>query len=383
MSYLGIDLGTTNSAAVIYNDKKDHLEVVKIDGTDEILPSVVSYLEDGVSVGVEAKSGAIIYPETTVISVKRMMGSGEKIHIAGMEKSPEEVSAEILIKLKMSAEEQSGEKFDEVVITHPAYFNDRQIFATQQAGLIAGFKNVYLLSEPLSAAIEYGYRQAYAQTLLVYDLGGGTFDACVLRVSQDENGQEVFQELSDVGDMNLGGDDFDSELIRWMKAKFMEANGIDLDSLANAERKRVMQKLKQEAEQTKKKLSGTNKVAVRINPLVIVDGVPTHYLASYTGVAKAYHGDPGVASGLGKPIPGYVAVDPKQFPYGTKLWIVSNDGRYVYGYAIAADTGGFVAMNACMIDLYMPSEAMCEQWGARGVTVYVLDEPRMKTPYGG
>jgi molecular chaperone DnaK len=282
MGYLGIDLGTTNSAAIIYNDKNDSLDVVRIDGTDEILPSVVSYTESGVIVGAEAKSGAIIYPETTVISVKRMMGSGEKININGAEKTPEDISAEILRKLKRAAEEQSGETFDEVVVTHPAYFNDRQIYATKQAGLMAGFRNVYLLSEPLSAAIEYGYRQAYAQTLLVYDLGGGTFDACVLRVSQDENGQEVFQELSDVGDMNLGGDEFDSELIRWMKTKFTEANHIDLDALDNAERKRVIQKLKQEAEQTKKKLSGTNKVAVRINPLIISDGVPRNLNAEIT-----------------------------------------------------------------------------------------------------
>jgi len=283
MGYLGIDLGTTNSAAIIYNDKKDVLDVVKIDGGDEILPSVVCYHEDGaIDVGAEAKAAAIIYPESTVISVKRMMGGGEKINIGGLEKSPEEVSAEILRKLKKSAEDQAGEKFDEVVITHPAYFNDRQIFATQQAGLLAGFKNVYLLSEPLAAAIEYGYRQSYAQTLLVYDLGGGTFDACVLRVSLDESGQEVFQELSDVGDMNLGGDDFDSELVRWMKAKFTDESGVDLDSLDNAERKRVMQKLKQEAEQTKKKLSGTNKASVRINPLVIIDGVPKNLNAEIT-----------------------------------------------------------------------------------------------------
>ncbi|MDR2904314.1 MAG: Hsp70 family protein [Clostridiales bacterium] len=274
MSYLGIDLGTTNSVAIIYNDIKDSLEVVKLDGTDEILPSVVSYTEDGVVVGGEAKSGAIIYPESTIISVKRSMGSSEKIMIGDIAKTPEDVSAEILKKLKLAAEEQSGEKFDEVVITHPAYFNDRQIFATQQAGILAGFKNVYLLSEPLSAAIEYGYRQSYAQTLMVYDLGGGTFDACVLQVSKDESGQETFQELSDVGDMSLGGDDFDHELIRWMKEKFMEQHGIDLDALENAERKRVLQKLKQEAEATKKKLSGTNKVAVRIHPLIIHEGVP-------------------------------------------------------------------------------------------------------------
>jgi len=282
MAYLGIDLGTTNSVAVIYNDKNEQIDVIKIDGTDEIIPSVVNFSDDGVIVGTEAKAGAIIYPESTVISVKRLMGTSEKINIGATEKTPEEVSSQILRKLKLSAEEQSGEIFDEVVITHPAYFNDRQIFSTQQAGLLAGFKNVYLLSEPLSSAIEYGYRQGYAQTLLVYDLGGGTFDACVLRVSKDINGQEVFQELSDVGDMNLGGDDFDSELVRFMKEKFKESTNIDLDLLEDVERKRVMQKLKQEAEQTKKKLSGTNKVTISLNPLIIHDGVPKNLSVEIT-----------------------------------------------------------------------------------------------------
>jgi len=282
MAYLGIDLGTTNSAAIIYNDKTDSLDVVKVDGADEILPSVVCFLDGSVTVGTEAKQGAIIYPENTVISVKRQMGSGETINIGTGERTPEEVSAEILRVLKKAAEEQAGETFDEVVITHPAYFNDRQIYATQQAGLLAGFKSVFLLSEPLAAAIEYGYRQSYAQTLLVYDLGGGTFDACVLKVDIDENGQEVFQELSDVGDMNLGGDDFDAELVRWMKEKFTEESGVNIDELELTERMRIMQKLKQEAEQAKKKLSGTNKVSVRINPLVIVDGVPKNLNAELT-----------------------------------------------------------------------------------------------------
>ncbi|MDR1914422.1 MAG: Hsp70 family protein [Clostridiales bacterium] len=274
MGYLGIDLGTTNSVAMVYNEKNDALEVVRIDGTDEILPSVVSFTESGVIVGSEAKAGAIIYPETTIISIKRLMGTDERVTIGEIAKSPEEISAEILKKLKKSAEEQSGEIFEEVVITHPAYFNDRQIYATREAGLLAGFREVYLLSEPLAAAIEYGYRQGYAQTLLVYDFGGGTLDACVLQVSKDEIGQEIFQELSDVGDMNLGGDDFDAEMIRWMKEQFKEINGLDLDALENSERRRVMQKLKQEAEQTKKKLSGSNTASVRINPLIICDGVP-------------------------------------------------------------------------------------------------------------
>ena len=274
MAYLGIDLGTTNSVATIYFDKKDSVEVVKIDGTDEVLPSVVNYQENDIIVGEEAKLSSIIYPESTIISIKRKIGTDENIFVNGREKTPEEISSHILKKLKKSAEEQAGEIFDEVVITHPAYFNDRQIFATKKAGELAGFKNVYLLSEPLAAAIEYGYKQGYAQTLLVYDFGGGTFDACVLKVSIDENGEEVFQELSDVGDMNLGGDDFDAELIKFMKEKFKETSGIDIDMLDNLDRKTIMQKLKQEAEQTKKKLSGTGKTSIKINPLTIIDGVP-------------------------------------------------------------------------------------------------------------
>ena len=267
MSYLGIDLGTTNSVAIIYKDKDDSVYTVAIDGTDEILPSVVIYIDVDIIVGSEAKSGAIIYPENTVISVKRLMGTSDSVNIGEISKSPEEISSEILKKLKQAAEEQAEETFDEVVITHPAYFNDRQIYATKEAGLLAGFKNVYLLSEPLSAAIEYGYKQGYAQTLLVYDIGGGTFDACVLRVSIGEDGQEVFQELSDVGDMSLGGDDFDNEIINLIKQRFLKETGINLDELEDAEKRRVEQKLKHEAEQAKKKLSGTNKVSVKINPI--------------------------------------------------------------------------------------------------------------------
>ncbi len=282
MSYLGIDLGTTNSVAIIYNDKNDNTEVVRVDGVDEILPSVVSYTDDGVIVGSEAKSGDIIYPESTVISVKRLMGNSEKIDVGSQQKLPEEISAEILKKLKAEAETQSGEQFAEVVITHPAYFNDRQIYATKKAGELAGFKNVYLLSEPLAAAIEYGYRQGYAQTLLVYDLGGGTFDACVLKVSKDENEQEIFQELSDVGDMNLGGDDFDAELISYFQQEFQQQTGIDIETIEQSEQKRVFQKLKAEAEQTKKKLSGTNKAVVRIYPLLIKDGVPKNLSVEIT-----------------------------------------------------------------------------------------------------
>ncbi len=213
MAFLGIDLGTTNSVGMIYDNRSDQLECVKVDGTFDVLPSAVAIFEDEVMVGAEAKSGAIIYPEETVLSIKRSMGEDITLDIHGKGYGPEEISSMILKTLKSSAEEQSGESFDEVVITHPAYFNDRQIFATKKAGELAGFKHIHLLSEPLASAIEYGYKQGYAQTLLVYDLGGGTFDACVLKVTKDLQGHETFQELSDVGDMFLGGDDFDQLLM--------------------------------------------------------------------------------------------------------------------------------------------------------------------------
>ncbi|MDF2821642.1 MAG: uncharacterized protein K0R15_2083 [Clostridiales bacterium] len=167
MAYLGIDLGTTNSVAAIYNDKNDEIEIVKLDGEDEILPSVVCFQSGEIIVGKEAKEGAIIYPDTTIIEVKREMGQDITYKIDDKEYKPEEISAEILKTLKNAAEKQFNEKYNEVVITHPAYFNDRQIYATKLAGELAGFKDVHLLSEPLSAAVEYGFKQNYAQTLLI------------------------------------------------------------------------------------------------------------------------------------------------------------------------------------------------------------------------
>ncbi len=274
MSFLGIDLGTTNSVGMIYNDKEDSFEVVVIDDTFEILPSVVNYLDDEVIIGQEAKAGAIIYNDTTVMSVKRLIGSDEKIAVGEKVVTPIEVSAEILKTIKVAGEEQTGEVFNEVVITHPAYFNDKQIFETKEAGLLAGFEKVVLLSEPLASAIEYGYKEKTSQTLLVYDLGGGTFDVCVLRVTVDENGEEIFEELSDVGDMALGGDDIDNELVNWLKDKVVENNGVDIETLDADLRKMTLQRLKQEAENVKKKLSATSKVNIVMSPLFVNDGVP-------------------------------------------------------------------------------------------------------------
>lgn len=282
MAYLGIDLGTTNSVAVIFKDVSDELEIVQVEGMDEVLPSVVCFHEEEIIVGSEAKNGAVIYPMETILSIKRKMGETETYTMYGKNYLPEDISGMILKKLKEAAQEQAGETFDEVVITHPAYFNDRQVFATKKAGELAGFKTVHLLSEPLAAAIEYGYKQGYAQTLLVYDLGGGTFDACVLKVNRDLSGIETFQELSDVGDMHLGGDDFDKALINYMIQKFQMMTNIDLEDLEEYDLQRVMQKLKQEAEQLKKKLSVTNSATARIAPLLIYEGVPQNLTLEIT-----------------------------------------------------------------------------------------------------
>ncbi len=208
------------------------------------------------------------------MSIKRQMGETYEIPLGNQSFLPEDISGLILKTLKEAAQDQAGEQFDEVVITHPAYFSDRQIYATKKAGELAGFSKVHLLSEPLASAIEYGYKQGYAQTLLVYDLGGGTFDACVLKVTKDLSGNETFQELADVGDMNLGGDDFDQLLIDYMIEQFRLMTGIQIQDLEPVESARIIQKLKQEAENVKKKLSSTNKASVKINPLMIHEDVP-------------------------------------------------------------------------------------------------------------
>ncbi len=274
MAFLGIDLGTTNSVGLLYDDASDDLSIVKIDGMEDVLPSVVCYLDDEVIVGSEAKNSAIIYPAETVSSVKRQMGSKDPIIIGDLELSPEDVSGQILRKIKESAEGQTGEVYDEVVITHPAYFNDTQIYATKEAGLKAGFTTVHLLSEPLAAAIEYGYKQNYVQKVLIYDLGGGTFDACVLEVKQDMYGNNNFKELSDVGDMYLGGDDIDQILMDHLLATFTKTHQLDMDELEEIEQRRIFQKINQEAEKCKKALSEANKFTINVSPLTIVDGLP-------------------------------------------------------------------------------------------------------------
>ena len=273
MAYLGIDLGTTNSAAAFYCDREGVCEVVNIDGANGLLPSAVCFDGERVIVGSEAKRNFMVSSDDIVMGVKRLIGSNKKIVTGKTTSSPEEISAYILRELKKCAEKQAGETFDEVVITHPAYFNDHQIYSTKQAGLLAGFNQIKLISEPLAAAIEYGFKKGYEQTLLVYDLGGGTFDTSILRVMKDENGYEIFEEMASVGDMNLGGDEFDLELVNWMKIQFFKRNGVDMTGLPRNEIVKIERRLLNEAEATKKRLSSVKKATVRIAPLLTPEGV--------------------------------------------------------------------------------------------------------------
>jgi len=163
------------------------------------------------------------------------------------------------------------------------------------------------------------------------------------------------------------------------KDKYVNGTRVDSVILQESILKLPVKEIKTVGTRVAKLAAGAKPISRLTLPagVTIVDGRPTQYKKAVTGIAKAYHGDANTATGL-RPMPGHIAVNPNQFPYGTQLWIVSNDGKYVYGYAIAADTGGFVKTNGCMVDLYMPSNEMCYQWGARGVTVYVLDLPRLK-----
>ncbi len=264
---IGIDLGTTNSCVAIMEGGE--ATVIPNPEGARTTPSVVGFAKDGERlVGQVAKRQAVANANRTVSSIKRHMGSDYKVNIDGKAYSPQEISAMILTKLKQDAEAYLGEKVTQAVITVPAYFTDSQRQATKDAGKIAGLEVLRIINEPTAAALAYGLDKGdnKGQKVLIYDLGGGTFDVSVLEI---EDG--VFEVLATSGDNMLGGDDFDKKIMDYIVADFKAKEGIDL-SKDNA----TMQRIKEAAEKAKIELSGVTKTSINLPYITMVDGVPKH-----------------------------------------------------------------------------------------------------------
>jgi molecular chaperone DnaK len=230
-------------------------------------PSVVGFKKDGERiVGETAKRQAITNPNRTIISIKRHMGTDYKVDIEGTKYTPQQISAMILQKLKADAEAYLGQEVKQAVITVPAYFNDSQRQATKDAGKIAGLEVLRIVNEPTAAALAYGLDKEDDQTILVFDLGGGTFDVSIL-----ELGDGIFEVKATSGDNHLGGDDFDQKIIDYLVEEFKKENGVDL-SKDNA----AVQRLKDAAEKAKKELSGVLTTTISLPFITVVDGVPQH-----------------------------------------------------------------------------------------------------------
>ena len=258
---IGIDLGTTNSCVAIMEGGK--ATVIANKEGERTTPSVVAYTKNGERlVGTVAKRQAITNHENTIQSIKREMGTNYKAKLNGKEYSPQEVSAMILAKLKADAESYLGQTVSQAVITVPAYFNDSQRQATKDAGKIAGLEVLRIINEPTAAALAYGLDKGENanQKILVYDLGGGTFDVSILEI-----GDGVFEVLSTNGNTRLGGDDFDNAIINLLVDEFKKVEGIDL-----SKDKLAMQRLKEEAEKAKINLSATTQVSISI-PFITAD----------------------------------------------------------------------------------------------------------------
>ena len=256
---IGIDLGTTNSCVSVI-EGGEPVVITNSEGS-RTTPSVVAFTKDGERlVGQPAKNQAVQNPDKTVISIKRHMGSDYKVDIDGKKYTPQEISAMILQKLKGDAEAYLGEKVTDAVITVPAYFTDSQRQATKDAGQIAGLNVQRIINEPTAAALAYGIDKEEDQNIVVYDLGGGTFDVSVINI-----GDGVQEVLATAGNNHLGGDDFDQRIIDWLKEEFKKSDGIDLSS-----DKFAMQRLKDEAEKAKIALSNSTTVNISI-PYITAD----------------------------------------------------------------------------------------------------------------
>ena len=262
---IGIDLGTTNSCVAVI-EGGEPVVIANAEGA-RTTPSVVAFSKDGERmVGQVAKRQAITNPDKTVSSIKREMGSSYKVNIDGKNFTPQEISAMILQKLKADAEAYLGETVTQAVITVPAYFTDAQRQATKDAGKIAGLDVKRIINEPTAAALSYGVDKENDQKVMVYDLGGGTFDVSII-----EMGDGVQEVLATAGNNRLGGDDFDKRIIDWMVSEFKTSDGVDLSS-----DKMAMQRLKDAAEKAKIELSGVTQAAINL-PFITADATgPKH-----------------------------------------------------------------------------------------------------------
>ncbi len=296
---IGIDLGTTNSVVSIMEGSEPKV-IANAEG-NRLTPSVVAFNDKGETlVGEPAKRQAVTNPTRTVYSIKRFMGRRHseveteekmvpykvtggsqdyvKVKIGDKEHTPQEISAKILRKLKEAAESYLGHKVNKAVITVPAYFNDAQRQATKDAGQIAGLEVARIINEPTAAALAYGLDKKKEEKIVVFDLGGGTFDVSVLQVAGG-GGEEtkVFEVISTNGDTHLGGDDFDEELIKYVAGEFKKENGIDLrkDPMA-------LQRLQEACEKAKKELSSLPQTDLNLPFITMVDGVPKHLTMTIT-----------------------------------------------------------------------------------------------------
>ena len=261
---IGIDLGTTNSCVAVMEGGNPNV-ITNSEGA-RTTPSVVAFQKDGERiVGQVAKRQAVTNADRTIMSIKRKMGTAEKVTIDGKAYTPQEISAMILTKLKQDAESYLGESVTQAVITVPAYFNDSQRQATKDAGKIAGLEVMRIVNEPTAAALAYGVGEK-DQKIMVYDLGGGTFDVSILDISEG-----VFEVLSTNGDTHLGGDDFDQRIIDYLVAEFKKNEGVDLST-----DKMAMQRLKEAAEKSKIELSTTTTSNINL-PFITADATgPKH-----------------------------------------------------------------------------------------------------------
>src|SRR6187431_2327111 len=284
---IGIDLGTTNSCMAVLEGGEP--TVIENAEGGRTTPSVVAFTDTGERlVGTVAKRQAVMNPENTIFSIKRFMGRKEaevkeeetivpyqvvagpngdvRVEVRGDQYSPPEISAMILQKLKTDAEAKLGESVDGAVITVPAYFNDDQRQATKDAGKIAGLDVKRIINEPTAASLAYGLDKQSDQKILVFDLGGGTFDVSVLEI-----GDGVFEVKATAGDNHLGGDNFDKAIVDWLVAEFKKAEGTDLSA-----DKMALQRLYQEAEKAKTELSSAQETQINLPFITAVDSVPKH-----------------------------------------------------------------------------------------------------------